>query len=478
MPGNVARQARGATAFGLSETTPGRKGVSFASMSNQTLSPISIPSEVLDPHSSADTDVTSVALTRASASGESLHTLNSECHSSATWHRDPNHLTLRRDATQFYDERGTINWVQTRINHPDGHPVEIGYVKGMVYEGHRGRQRLVLVLATVPLPMEKVRIGARVLQVKWKPERLEQTLSEMRVMVENRIDIGDFGDEVCDYVKEHLHTHKVYQLFSSVGGDPPSIPPTAYYNLQPEERYLTRARIEIIRNRAYLNSSHSISSSAEGHTYDDAGSDLRSPVETFDHRIVQASDRSRIETAVSTRQPALAAVKAGENMCIIERHAQGYYDTRGKVTWIFSPLRQGSEQNWAFGYIKGMHYRDSDTWVLILTALEFPIPTYVITSGQSAAGDTVSTPQSNHHILLEIDGRIHGDPIARLENRVAGLKEDLLGLDGAKIKSISRSSLGNQVDRLWKSLSGRVPELQRGVELGPQREGDRVWKLE
>ena len=61
---------------------------------------------------------------------------------------------------------------------------------------------------------------------------------------------------------------------------------------------------------------------------------------------------------------------------------------------------------------------------------------------------------------------------------MAGLKEDLLGLDGAKIKSIARSSLGNQVDRLWKSLSGRVPELQRGVELGPQREGDRVWKLE
>jgi hypothetical protein len=408
MPGNVARQARGATAFGLSETRPGRKGVSFASLSDQTLSPFSIPSEVLDSHSSADTEVTSVALTRASASGESLHTLNSECHSGHTWHRHPNHLTLRRDATQFYDERGKVNWVQTRINHPDGHPVEIGYVKGMVYEGHRGRQRLVLVLATVPLPMEKVRIGARVLQVKWKPERLEQTLSEMRVMVENRIDIGDFGDEVCDYVKEHLHTHKVYQLFSNVGRDPPSIPPTTYYNLQPEERYLTRARIEIIRNRAYLNSSHSISSSVEGHTYDDAGSDLRSPVDTFDHRIVEASDRSRIETAVSTRQPALAAVKAGENMCIIERHAQGYYDTRGKVTWIFSPLRQGSEQNWTFGYIKGMHYRDSDTWVLILTALEFPIPTYVITSGQSAAGDTVSTPQSNHHILLEIDGRIHG----------------------------------------------------------------------
>jgi hypothetical protein len=363
MPGNVSRQSRGATAFGLSETRPGRKGVSFASLSDQTLSPFSIPSEVLDSHSSADTEVTSVALTRASASGESLHTLNSDCHSGATWHRDPNHLTLRRDATQFYDERGKINWVQTRINHSDGHPVEIGYVKGLVYEGHHGSQRLVLVLATVPLPMEKVSIGTRVLQVKWKPERLEQTLSEMRVMVENRIDIGDFGDEVCNYAKGYLYTHKVRRLFSNVGGNPPSIPPTTYYNLQPEERYLTRARRGIIRNRAYLNSSHSMSSSVEVHTHD-TDQDLGFPVESFGHRIGGASDQSSIETAVSARQSALAAVTAGQNMCVIERRAQDYYDPRGKVTWIFSPLHRGSEQNWAFGYTKGMHYRDSDTWVL------------------------------------------------------------------------------------------------------------------
>lgn len=477
MPGNVARQARRATAFGLSETRPGRKGVSFTSLSNQTLSHISIPSEVLDSHSSADTEVTSVALTRASASGESLHTLNSECHSGHTWHRHPNHLTLRRDATQFYDERGKVNWVQTRIDHADGHPVEIGYVKGMVYEGHRGRQSLVLVLATVPLSVRRVSIGARVLQVKWKPGRLEQALSDMREIVEDRIDIGDFGDAVCDYAKEHLYTHKVHQLFSDVGGNEPPIPPTTYYNLQPVERYSTRARIEFIENRTYLNSFHPISSSVEENTYA-AEQDLTSSVQTFGHRIDEASHQSRIETAVPARQSPLAAITASQNISVIERHAQDYYDPRGKVTWIFSPLHQGSEQNGAFGYIKGMHYRDSDTWVLILTALEFPIPTYVLTSSQTAAGDTVSTPQRNYHILLEIDGKIPGDPIVRLGNRVATLEEDLLGPYGAKITSIARSSLRKRVDRLWKSLVGRVPELPKGVELGPQRKGEKVWELE
>jgi hypothetical protein len=477
MSRNVARQARGATAYRLSETGPRRKGVSFASVSNQTLSPVFIPSEVLDTQSSTRTGVTSVAWTHASASGESLYTSNSECHSGHTWHRDPNHLTLRRDAIQFYDERGKVNWVQTRINHPDGHPVEIGYVKGMVYEGHRDRQSLVLVLATVPLSVRRVSIGARVLQVKWKPGRLEQALSDMREMVGDRIDIGDFGDEVCDYAKDYLNPQKVHQLVSNVGGSPPAIPPTTYYNLQPIERYSTRARIGLIENRTYLKSSHFVSSSVEEPTYD-AEHDLRSPVESFGDRTYEASDRSSIETAASGRQSALPAVRPGQDMCVIERHAQDYHDTRGKVTWIFSPLHQGSEQNWAFGYIKGMHYRDSDTWVLMLTALKFPIPTYVLTSSQTAAGDTVSTPQRNYHVLLEIDGKTPGNPIARLENRVAELKEDLLGLDGAKIKSIARSSLRDRVDRLWKSLSGRVPELQKGVELGPQRKGERVWKLE
>jgi hypothetical protein len=78
--------------------------------------------------------------------------------------------------------------------------------------------------------------------------------------------------------------------------------------------------------------------------------------------------------------------KVGED---IEEQANRYFDPKGKVSWVICDFSDGvgSTNEGIIGHIKGMHYYEHDTWVLILTALQFLVPSYALPNYSSETRD-------------------------------------------------------------------------------------------